>query len=228
VRFAYLLQWLSALSMVPILVIAAKRWRALEPGAQWIARGFMVYLAFSAVMFVMSMKRIPNRIVAEAVLLLATPFLLLGFSKWQRGQLAAALVRATIPLFLGIWVLVLLLAERSNPFGSVEFPVQSIFLVAVAGYTLVANGITAVGNPASEGWFWISAGILLSSGVQATLHPVSNVLFPNRPDLVILAFNVNAAIDVVANLLVARGMWCKGTLLASGGSSSSLVSLRSY
>jgi hypothetical protein len=149
-----------------------------------------------------------------------TALLLAAYAHWQVGPVERRAVRLAAVGFVALWAALVAWFEDTQAFSRFATPLQAILIVSVVAWTMVRRSTRTMESPASESWFWVSAGLLVYYGSGAVLGPVSNLLFRDAPHLVRAAFTAKAAVNIVAYLLVARGMLCKLPSGSSGGSSS--------
>lgn len=143
---------------------------------------------------------------------------LLAYSLWADREVMARALRYTAIGYVTVWAIITLTIEDWTTFGHVTLPLQSILLVAVAAYFIVQRAVTSDSPVWRSDVFWVSAGVLLYFGPAILLGPVSRLLLPTRPELVLTAFIVKNAISAVAFVLVAWGVACPQTPSISGGS----------
>lgn len=204
---------------LPLLsgVVARRR---LSPARRWIVGWSGVTIALNVVALALAMQGKNNHWLGYLLLPVAGALLLWGLSCWQRSALASLAMRLAIPLLLVTWAGLVLRFEDTRTFSLVAEPFAGLLIMAAAIYTLVSRGINERGRFGAQDWFWISAGLVLYAGLTVALPPASYWLLTRHPELVIRAYELKAAIETVALLLISRGMFCPTPARPSGGSSS--------
>lgn len=143
---------------------------------------------------------------------------LLMLSNWQRGDVSRLTFRAIAPIFLVAWVVLVAMLERTDDFSVFAHPFQALVMLAASLFTLARGALEETEQVTQRDWFWVTLGLSLFFAPGTALQPFAHEVYPVRPDLVRLAFYGKAAIDVVAFILIARGMLCPPTRVPSGGS----------
>ncbi len=160
-----------------------------------------------------------NLWVSHLGLPISASLLLWAFSLWQERDVARLTFRLAIPLFIVVWIGLLVFAENLQAFSRYGSPLRAILLVYVAAYTLVTRSVGAVEPVWREDWFWVAAGTLVSYGTSAIVTPLANLLLATSPGQLRRMYDVFNGVDVIANLLVTWGMLCARPRPISGGSS---------
>ena len=195
--------------------VAARR--RLTPALRLVAACFVVMFVQDAAGWWMAEREINNLWIGHIGRPLQTLLLLLAFAEWQTGETGRRAVRFAGVGFVLLWFL-LLAVEDPRTFSRFSQPLQAILVVSVAAWTLVRRTVRTFEAPLAEPWFWICAALLLYFGSGAVLGPVSNLLLRSQPELVRIAYLAKAVINIVAYLLVARGILCSQPSGSSGGS----------
>ncbi|MEP6573306.1 MAG: hypothetical protein ABJD11_11450 [Gemmatimonadota bacterium] len=216
----YLLASVATLSMIPPLIVAARRWSMLPRARQFLAAQVALAFVMDAGMFALGRMGLNNLWIAHIGEPLQTALILCGFSFWQRHEVARLALRVSVPLVLMLWLTLTIGFENATQFSRFSAPFQSILLVAVAAYTVVTCAAVATDPLPLHDWFWFGVGIMLYYGTYAIVEPVSQLLIPSAPGRVWTIFGVRAIIAVFVNLLYLKGMLCRVTPPSFGGFSS--------
>ena len=92
-------------------------------------------------------------------------------------------------------------------------------LLAGSLYTLVRRSISEPERVTNRDWFWITLGTSLFFAFRMALPPFVELMLPANRELTKLAYVVSAWADILAYILIARGMVCPLPQARSGGSS---------
>jgi hypothetical protein len=161
---------------------------------------------------------INNHWVYYAAMPVSAGFLLWVLSLFQTSPVLRTATRWAIPSFLAGYFPLLFWVEDLGGFSRVTVPLYSTVLLGASLATLVQRSVGAEGRLASHDWFWIGSGLSLYFGATTLLHPAAMILLPTRDDLVRLAYYIKAAINILAMILVARGVLCPLPQPTSGSS----------
>lgn len=138
-------------------------------------------------------------------------------SLWQSHQVSRLAFRIAIPIFLVTLLALIPTVKETSSFDVVAGPFQYLLLLAGALYTLVRNAARDPERITRHDWFWITLGTSLYFGLRVALPPFAAFLIDQSPELVRLAYLVQAWTDIAAFLLIARGIWCPLPQARSGG-----------
>jgi|SRR5689334_5073459 len=138
-------------------------------------------------------------------------------SLWQRHDVSRLAFRIAIPIFLITLVALIPTVKETGTFDTVTGPFQALLLLAGALYTLVTNAARDPEGVTRHDWFWITIGASLYFGLRVALPPFATILVASHPELVRLAYLVQAWTDIATFLLIARGIWCPLPQARSGG-----------
>lgn len=150
--------------------------------------------------------------------------LLWMFSRWQVREVTRLTVLLVIPAYLIAWGALQLTVESFQRFPLYIATVQSLLLIAVAAHTLVTRSRTLMLPMVRFPWFWVSTGALLYFSYVTLLTPISRLLLPHSRNLVLIAYQINAVLGIVASLFFVRAMFCgmNGTVHVPGPASGQL------
>ena len=157
-----------------------------------------------------------------------TGVVLIALSLWHGDSVARLALRVAVPVFTLIWFLLVAFVERTDTFGLVTGPLQALVLLVASLGTLLLRVRSQEGGLLQEDWFWVCAGLSLWYGTSAALEPLSRLLVAEHPSVVSSAYQVKAVVDILASLIIARGMLCPIPPRPSGGSSSPAFSPSRY
>jgi len=146
--------------------------------------------------------------------------LLWTFSLWQTQSVPRIALRLLIPIFLVATVTLTLTIEDLGSFSRITETFTDLLLLGVSLYTLLIRSLAEQNQLTRADWFWVSGAVALFYGSDTALEPLARVLLNGRQELILVAFEVKAAIGIVVSLAIARGLLCHNPPLNSGGSSS--------
>jgi hypothetical protein len=191
----------------PLVVAAAKRRR--PSGARawvvaWVAYGLVIDLVASSY----AIHSMPNLWIDYLLMPVSVGLALWALSFWQTADVWRLTFRiAIVPLLLA-WGILTLVAEDTSSFSRAAEPMVKLVTLGAAAFTLVSGSLARRGDLLRQDWFWISAGMALYFGSGATLGPISSLLNPHDPQLLILVYSIWSVFGSCAFLLIAKGMAC--------------------
>ena len=141
------------------------------------------------------------------------------FSRWQLRESARMAMLIAIPSYFAVWGTLHLTVEAMSSFPVYSKPLECMLLVAAAAYTIVTRSQNLLTPATRHSWFLVSVGTMMYFSFVTVLQPVARILM-GRNDLLIVAFEMNAAMGILANLLFTWALLCPRPLPSSGGYSS--------
>jgi hypothetical protein len=185
---------------------------------RWILSWTGLLLATNLVAMVLALQGRNNHWLNYLVTPIAGALVLWGLSHWQKTSLAMLAMRLAVPLLGITWIGIVIRFENTKTFSLLAEPFAGLLILAASIYTLTSRAFAETGNLFKRDWFWIAIGMALYSGVAVALPPASHWLLERHPELVIKAYEVKAAIEILALLLISRGMLCPIPAMPFGGS----------
>ncbi len=127
---------------------------------------------------------------------------------WQTDALAKLTLRLAAPATVAAYAVLAVAFDRASTFSRAAEPMANLVCLAAAAFTLVARSRVASGDLLRQDWFWVSAGLALYTAALSTLGPASSLLLHGNPDLFVRVYEVNNALQLVAMVMIARGVTC--------------------
>lgn len=211
--------YVSAASKVLVVIAGLRYGRRLSPARRWIFAWALIGLLIDGAMLVYALRRQNNHWMSYLAAPIEVSTLLLALSYWHldRGR---RILRMLAVAFVATVVILVVFVENLTTFSLVRGPIESILLVAASLVTLLLLLRDEHGSLFQRDWFWICAGLSLLYGAFAALGPLGRILIGESPDLVISMLKVRAVVNILSNVLIARGVWCPLLPLRSSGPSS--------
>src|SRR5260221_988940 len=200
-------------------VAALRCGRRLPAARRWIVAWGLVRLLDDGIAFALATQGRHNLWLRYPVGLLEVVILLIALSLWHRDSVGRLALRVAVPVFTLTWVLLVAFVERTDTFGLVTGPLEALVVLSAALVTLLVRVRSQEGGLLQEDWFWVCVGLSLWFGSAAALEPLSRLLVETHPAVVYSASQVKAVVDVLASLIIARGMLCPILPPRSGGPS---------
>lgn len=145
--------------------------------------------------------------------------LLLTLSLWQTNSVSRLALRLLTPLYLLSNLVLVLAVEDVRNFSLVTSTLAGLLLLSLVLYTLIVRSLDERRQLTRFDWFWVCSGVALYYGCAMAVDPLSRVLLTGPISRLILLVNTRSAVDVVAMLVIARGLLCPMPSHPSGGSS---------
>lgn len=190
----------------PAAVLPA--WRQAPPARRWIAILFLVYFLSDVSQLAIAFTLGPNLWFFTFIEPVEDAILLWALSFWQPRPFTRIAVRAAIPLVAATYIGIGLVAGELGTFRTFSSPFRALLMMAITAFTLVANVQHSPERVWSQDWLWTTLGVLLYFGVLVASEPVLSAIAPTQLQLMREVLSVRAALNVVAFVLVWRGMRC--------------------
>lgn len=185
---------------------------------QWVALWCAAMLASDAAqLWLRGSDGTHNLWVEYIVVPLHNAIMLWTLSLWQRDPVSRLAFRVAIPLHLLTLVALIPAVQSAAAFNQFTRPFQSLVLMAASLYTLVRRASAEPERVTSQDWFWITLGTSMFFSIRVALPPFVEVMLATNTELTRLAYLVSAWMDIVAFILIARGMVCPLPQTRSGG-----------
>lgn len=134
--------------------------------------------------------------------------LLWAYSHWQTRPEMRLTFRLAIPLLIVVSTFIAFQAGEFNTFKSFSSPFRSLILMSAVVYTLISRWMQENEPVADRDWLWTSVGVMLYFGAYVLVEPVANSLIPDQMALARLVYVIKACVDLIAYLLIWKGMRC--------------------
>lgn len=192
--------------------------RRLPAPRRWVAVWCLALLAGDAAQLWFRAGGANNLWVIYAVVPLHNAIMLWTLSLWQEDPVSRLAFRLAIPLDLLALAALIPAGQSASTFNQFTWPFQALVLLAGSLYTLVRKAVLEPDRVTSRDWFWVTLGTSLFFAFRMALPPFVELMLPTNPELTRLAYVVSAWADIVAYILIARGMVCPLPQAHSGGS----------
>jgi hypothetical protein len=204
---------------IPPLAVLALRRRP-RGAAAWILAWCLLLVGQEVAGFAAAVVYRNNLWVGYAVQPAGTALVVWALSAWQARDVARSTLRIALPLALGVWAVLVVAVENTSTFSTAAEPLLSVLTLAAAAWTLVTRSLDeAADGLARQDWFWTCVGLCLYFASLSTLGPLAALLSGDIP-LLARAYELKSVVDVVAFILIARGITCQVQPRPSGASSS--------
>jgi len=198
----------SVAQLLPLLAAASRR-PLLTPARRWVAGWCAFLLASDLLVLILANQGRNNHWVTYVVTPIEVGMVLWAISFWQESRTSALVIRRMIPVLWVAWIAMVLGFENTQTFSVLAQPIEGLFVVAVVAWTLVTRAAREPGLLRQQDWLWMGIGIAIYFGGVVTLPPVSYLLLPESPNLVIRAYEIRGALNILAFMLIARGFFCR-------------------
>jgi hypothetical protein len=212
--------WISAVLPVLAGVLLLHHYRRVPVTRLSVACWSLLMLIGNIVSAYLAARRQNNHWVGYVIIPLSGLAALEALTRWQVSDTARRLCRVLAPIYVVGWIAIVVLIEDTATFSLLAAPISSLLLLLVAASTVVTRAPGSIETLTKQDWFWIGMGFIIFYGVETGLPPLSLLLWKDRPDLLLVAYQLKAATMVVAMLAVTKGILCPIPLPQSGGSSS--------
>lgn len=206
----------SLSQLFPVMVALVFRERLSVP-RNWIVLWAIVMALGDAAQYGVARTQGNNLWVNYIAIPIEDVLVLWTLSFWQSHPVLKLALRAAIPVFVLVWIAMVIGIEDVDSFSYLTMPFAALVMLGASIYTLVSNTLVEEGKVTERDWFWITLGLSLYFALFTSIWPFSRAYIAERPDLVRLAWTTRAWGDVLALILIARGMACPHPQAQSGG-----------
>lgn len=205
----------AAAQLLPALAV----WRLprpVPPARFWIAIWALAFFASDVIQVILA------RTVGQNLwfFLVANPIedaaLLMAFSYWQVRPVMRLTFRIAIPLLALVTLAIAIWFGEVNTFKAASSPFRLLLLATAVAYTLVVRTSLEHDRIWVRDWLWTSLGVILYYAAYVVVDPVSRALVPEHVELARLVYVVKGVVDILAYLMVWKGMRCPAEAPSSG------------
>lgn len=198
----------------PIAVVP--RWRTTSTVRRWVVVWCLVFFVADLLQIAFAARLGSNRWLISLLQPVEDAILLWTFSHWQVRPVMRIALRVAIPLVIATYVGIGIALGEEATFQNFSGPFRALLLMSFAAYTLVANIAKAPEQVASKDWLWTTLGVLLYFGLLVATDPIISAMGSDQRDAMMRVYSVRAAGDVLAFILIWRGMRCPLPTSSSG------------
>jgi hypothetical protein len=207
-----------ATQLLPPLAVAAMS-RPVPPARLWIAIWALLFFVSDMMQAVIARLTGGNLWFFAIANPLEDAALLMAYSYWQVRPVMRLGFRIAIPLLALVTLAIAIGFGELNTFKAVSSPFRLLLLTTAVAYTLVVRAAHEDERIWRRDWLWTSLGVILYLAAYVVVDPVSRALLPRSEVLAQLVYVVKAVVDVVAYLMVWKGMRCPVETASSGSTS---------
>ncbi|HMN08519.1 MAG TPA: hypothetical protein PKC83_06990 [Gemmatimonadaceae bacterium] len=201
--------------LLPPLVVVP-RWRAASAARRWIAIWCIAFFVADLMQIAIAMTRGSNLWFIALMQPLEDAILFWALSYWQVRPVARIALRVAIPLVIATYVGIGIAAGEWGSFQTFSGPFRALLAMSFTAYTLVSNIAAAPERVSSKDWLWTTLGVLLYFGLLVATDPIFSAIGAHDVDALSRVFAVRSVGDVLAFILIWRGMRCPPPISSSG------------
>jgi len=198
----------SAAQLLPI-VAGAIRHAHLSGPRKWMVGWCAVLAATDGLVLFLAMRGTNNHWVNYVATPVTSGLVLWALSHWQLTKRGKTVLRILIPGLAISWIAMVVSVEDMTTFSLVAGPFQGLLLMGAAIWVLVTRTARETGRLREQDWLWIGIGLVVYFGSVVALPPASYLLMATSPQLVIRAYEIRGALNILAFMLIARGFFCR-------------------
>ena len=203
-----LILWIASGSQALPILASFKHGASLPVPRRWIVGWAALLLVNDAILFWYARQGISNLWIGYVTHPLVLATVLMALSYWQPGTRIRTLYRVAIPVFVLILLVVSVLFEDRNSYSLITGPFEDLVLFAASLATVLVGAWRLEASLAKQDWFWVGIGLALMHGTSAGYDPVARLLVGRDLASLETISKATAWIDLIASLLIARGVLC--------------------
>lgn len=196
--------YLQALPAVGYLV-ASRR----SPAGAFVALGGLITVFANSIGETVGRIYGNNQIVGYIAIPFSAGAYILALAELQVSYVERLTFRIGLGLFLGLYLVLVLGFEDFAHFGQFSHTLYSLVLLAAALWTLARKALTQEEALALDtDWFWIAFGLAIYGAATSATAAIGNILLVReRVDLFVKAWNLRAALVILAFLAISWGVF---------------------
>ncbi|MGQ0766458.1 MAG: hypothetical protein ACT4OZ_12420 [Gemmatimonadota bacterium] len=206
--------WITA-AIVTQLLPAQEVWvrgDGSNPARRWMAIWSLVYFLSDLIQPFVARVAGSNLVFITVAQPLQDALLLWALSHWQERPTMRLSFRIAIPFHVAATLGLAVVVGEVDSFKTFISTFRSLVILAAAAWTAVSRFAGEKERIWMRDWLWASLGVALYYGVYVVVEPASRALIAaGELEAVMRLFTYKAVFDVLAFLLIWRGMRCPTT-----------------
>ncbi len=134
--------------------------------------------------------------------------ILWALSLWQLKPLTRLAFRIAIPIVIVIYVVIAIVFNEVTDVQTFAGPFRAMVVLFASLFTLLSRSTHDAEGIWTKDWFWVSVGVSIYYGLLVAVEPIVAIVTPRSTDTSLAVSSVKAIGDVVAFILIWRGMRC--------------------
>ena len=202
-----ILQTAAFVQALPAIAYACARGRS-RPAA-FVSIGGLLTVLSTMIGAEVGRRTGSNYIVGYIAIPLTAGAFMLALAEWQLTYVERLTIRIALALFISIYLLLVAFFESTTHLGQYSHTLYSLVLLSAALWTLGRLSLAQEDALAIDtDWFWISFGLAIYGAATAATAAIGNILLArDRIDLFVRAWNVRAALVILAFLAISWGVY---------------------
>lgn len=190
--------------------------RLADPARRWVVVWCLLFVLHDGLSLALGLRGINNLWLGYVLTPLGGVVALWMLSHWQLHATARLALRLAIPIMLAVGGILFLAFEDASEFSRFTSTFLWLVLLLASLWTFFHRSFAETERLVQLDWFWIVLGLILHAASSTAIEPLSGYfLAVERVDLIFLAINAKAGVDLVAFVIIAWGVSCP--LTSSGG-----------
>lgn len=183
-------------------------WRRTSEARKWIAVWGVLYFASDLMQLGFSRWQYDNLFLFVFINPVEDGVILWALSYWQLRPLTRIAFRVAIPIFVLIYIVIVIAAGEEKSFQTFAGTYRALVVLAASLFTLLSRSTEEADGVWTKDWLWTTVGVSLYYGLLVAAQPIMAIVAPQSTSAARAVFTVKAIGDVVAFILIWRGMRC--------------------
>jgi len=201
--------------LLPSVVVFAG-WRRATEARRWIALWCLAFFLSDVLQLILSLAFGANLWAFIYISPVEDALLLWALSYWQTRPVTRIALRIAIPLVIASYVVIAIIAGELESYKTFSGPFRALMIMIWTAFTLVTNIAKVPERVWAHDWLWTCLGVLLYFGMFVVTEPIIAAMPRDQVENMFRVYNVRAMGDVVAFILIWRGMRCPLPSSSSG------------
>ena len=192
--------------LLPIAAVAPQ-WRRTDLARRWIVVWCCAFFLSDVLQLTSSRLQVSNLWLFKFINPVEDGIILYVLSFWQVRPYTRLAFRVAIPLFILTYLTIAFSAGEEATFQAIAGPFRALVVLSAALFTLISRVASEPEDVMQRDWLWTSVGVSLYYGAQVSVEPIAAAMGTDRSAM-LAVFTVKSTLDVVAFILIWRGMRC--------------------
>lgn len=206
--FYYAFPAAATLAQLLPLFAVVPRWRQAPEVRRWVAAWCLVFFLSDVLQLAVSRLRYTNLWLFMFINPIEDGLILWILSYWQVTPVARLAMRMAIPLVIVTYLVIAIATGEHRTYQAFAGPFRALVVLSATLFTLISRIAARPEGAPNRDWFWVTLGVALYYGLHVATEPIVSALGTTDRMVMIRIFSVKAIFDVVAFILIWRGMRC--------------------
>jgi hypothetical protein len=198
----------ATLSQLLPIIAVVPQWKRTSDARRWVAFWCLAFFLSDVIEFVYARIWGNNLWLRTGIAPIEDALILYALSFWQVRPVTRIAFRIAIPLVVATYLIIAVSAGEVDTWKTFAGPFRALVVVSATLYTLISNLARELEEAWSRDWLWVTFGVTLYHGIDVATDPIVAAIGESGRNTLLAIYCVKFTFDVIAFILIWRGMRC--------------------